>query len=359
MAPSQSGDSSSDDPKMPFQGLGAQHEKGFFSTGMGPLQRQLRKGEYGLFKYSPMFESDFVQISKQGGPIEIHNQEQIVTVGLTASSPLLLIPDVLLLARPLHRSEALWRGTKLRPGRQVTYELSRLFPLRLVKISVHNAERQQLRFKLASGRTFYLQLCPESYKREELFGAWARMIQLLWPPSETKSERKELDRIRSASPPRPAAPSPKPTAASMAAWSDFAVTKSLVEDKGKRKPSKGKAPATEAAPPPRAEEEAELLSPVPSQSCELEEASEEEPVERSPSRRSQVAEKGRPGSSPPSRRCHPEAQQASLSHQILLLGQSKGEEACHQIPVQGEEAVNKVKRRCPKRRSLYPTLWLQ
>ncbi|KAH0626817.1 hypothetical protein JD844_002053 [Phrynosoma platyrhinos] len=167
--------------------------KDFSTRKMGPLQRQLRHGEYGLFKSSPMFESNFVQISKQGGPIEIHNQEQIVTVGITSTSPVLLIPNVLLLARPIippedHTSKVTNRSQRYPT---VRYELTRLFPLRFVKITIHNAERQQLRFKLANGRTFYLQLCPESDRREDLFDAWVRIVQLLRPPSESSLSVKE------------------------------------------------------------------------------------------------------------------------------------------------------------------------
>uniref|UniRef100_A0A670JL33 Golgi associated RAB2 interactor protein-like Rab2B-binding domain-containing protein n=1 Tax=Podarcis muralis TaxID=64176 RepID=A0A670JL33_PODMU len=163
----------------------ASHGKTFFTRKMGPLQRQLRQGEYGMFQFSPMFESDFIQISKQGGPVEIHNQEHIVTLGITSTSPVLLIPNVLLLARPIAPSEE--HTTKAKsifhrhpPPR---YELTRLFPLRYVKISIHNAEKKQLRFKLVSGRTFYLQLC-ESDKRGDLFDAWVRIVQMLRPPSE-------------------------------------------------------------------------------------------------------------------------------------------------------------------------------
>ncbi|KAF7239141.1 Protein FAM71B [Varanus komodoensis] len=196
---------SSNSSKM--QGTAVTRKKGFFTRKMGPLQRQLRQGEYGLFKFSPMFESDFVQISKQGGPIEIHNQEQIVTVGITSTNPLLLIPNVLLLARPTVSPEeqATKPKSRLRHHPRVRFELTRLFPLRFVKITVHNAERQQLRFKLASGRTFYLQLCSESDRREELFDAWVRIVQLLRPPSdgvleEQKEKAKKLKGSGSASP---------------------------------------------------------------------------------------------------------------------------------------------------------------
>ncbi|XP_060112100.1 Golgi-associated RAB2B interactor protein 3-like [Heteronotia binoei] len=273
---------------------------------MGPLQRQLRKGEYGFFKYSPMFESDFVQISKHGGPVEITNEEQIVTVGMSFTSPVLLMPDVLLVARPVYlpADPPPLRGTRVSPQRKVKYELSRLFPLRLVKISIHDAERQQLKFRLASGRTFYLQLCPESYRREYLFDSWTRIIQLLWPPSDIMSAMKEevieTSRIRSSPPPRPKAPSPKPPVKSTTAWSELTFTNSLAEDKETRKISTAKSPTslTKAQNPgssSRAAQEAELVRPPPSQ------AWKEERAERNPSHRSQAGEKVRRESSHPTR----------------------------------------------------------
>uniref|UniRef100_A0ABM5GRW0 Golgi associated RAB2 interactor protein-like Rab2B-binding domain-containing protein n=1 Tax=Pogona vitticeps TaxID=103695 RepID=A0ABM5GRW0_9SAUR len=172
-------------------------EKGYFAWKMGPLQTQLRQGEYELFKFSPMFESNFVQISKQGGPTQIHNQEETVTVAITATSPVLLIPDVLLLARPIVSPEEYTPKlkNKFHPHPPVRYELTRLFPLCFVKITIHNAERQQLRFKIANGRTFYLQLSPDSKRQEDLFDAWIRIVQLLRPPLEaTLSEKKEQPR---------------------------------------------------------------------------------------------------------------------------------------------------------------------
>lgn len=67
------------------------------------------------------------QISKQGGPIEVTNEEQIMTVGISFTSPVLQIPDVLLLARPIYLSDdpTLPHDTKFHPERKVKYELSR------------------------------------------------------------------------------------------------------------------------------------------------------------------------------------------------------------------------------------------
>lgn len=64
---------------------------------MGKLQQQLCKGEFAMFTSIPLFESNFIQISKRE-VIDVLNCVQMVTVGIVHTSPDLKIPDVLLLA---------------------------------------------------------------------------------------------------------------------------------------------------------------------------------------------------------------------------------------------------------------------
>ncbi|XP_004697167.1 protein FAM71B [Echinops telfairi] len=175
---------------LPYYTSHSYRSTGVFNTSMGDLQRQLhRGGEYDIFKYAPMFESDFIQISKKGEVIDVHNRVRMVTVGIASTSPILPLPDVMLLARPTKDSEervGYGRPTNVR-GRKVpkSLELTRLLPLKFVKISIHDREKQQLRLKLATGRTFYLQLCPSSDAREDLFCYWEKLIYLLRPPVDS------------------------------------------------------------------------------------------------------------------------------------------------------------------------------
>ncbi|KAM9694960.1 Golgi-associated RAB2 interactor protein 3 [Trichechus inunguis] len=175
---------------LPYYTTHSYRSTGVFNTSMGDLQRQLYKGgEYDIFKYAPMFESDFIQISKKGEVIDVHNRVRMVTVGIASTSPILPLPDVMLLARPARVCEehaGYGRPTKGR-GRKAakTLELTRLLPLKFVKISIHDREKQQLRLKLATGRTFYLQLCPSSDAREDLFCYWEKLVYLLRPPVES------------------------------------------------------------------------------------------------------------------------------------------------------------------------------
>ncbi|XP_027794368.2 Golgi-associated RAB2 interactor protein 3 [Marmota flaviventris] len=177
---------------LPYYTAHSYRSMGVFNTSMGHLQRQLYKGgEYDIFKYAPMFESDFIQISKKGEVIDVHNRVRMVTVGIASTSPILPLPDVMLLARPAKVCEEHARCGRPIKGRgrksAKTLELTRLLPLKFVKISIHDREKQQLRLKLATGRTFYLQLCPSSDVREDLFCYWEKLVYLLRPPAESCS----------------------------------------------------------------------------------------------------------------------------------------------------------------------------
>lgn len=161
---------------------------GMFNTAMGKLQRQLHKGEYDIFKYAPIFESDFIQITKRGEVIDVHNRVRMVTVGIACTSPILPLPDVMLLARPAPCEEISGRGLSSNKGKKrKTLELTRLLPLKFVKISIHKRDKQQLRLKFATGRSCYLQLCPPPDSKDDLFSYWEKLIYLLRPPVESNS----------------------------------------------------------------------------------------------------------------------------------------------------------------------------
>ncbi|XP_052614306.1 Golgi-associated RAB2 interactor protein 3 [Peromyscus californicus insignis] len=182
---------------LPYYTAHSYRSMGVFNTSMGNLQRQLYKGgEYDIFKYAPMFESDFIQISKKGEVIDVHNRVRMVTVCIASTSPVLPLPDVMLLARPAKVCEEHARRARFIKGRgrkpPKTLELTRLLPLKFVKISIHDREKQQLRLKLATGRTFYLQLCPSSDAREDLFCYWEKLVYLLRPPTDSCSSSPTL-----------------------------------------------------------------------------------------------------------------------------------------------------------------------
>ncbi|XP_057383131.1 Golgi-associated RAB2 interactor protein 4-like [Balaenoptera acutorostrata] len=179
------------DSLLPYHTAQSSTGVGLFNTTVGKLQQQLHKGEYDIFRYTPIFESDFIQITKRGDVIDVHNCVCMVTVGIASSSPVLPLPDIMLLARWATGCEEHAERSQATKGKShkaaKTLELTRLLPLKFVRISAHNREKQQLRVKFATGRSCYLQLCPPLDAQEDLFAYWEKLIYLLRPPVDSHS----------------------------------------------------------------------------------------------------------------------------------------------------------------------------
>ncbi|XP_057383792.1 Golgi-associated RAB2 interactor protein 4-like [Balaenoptera acutorostrata] len=179
------------DSLLPYHTAQSSTGVGLFNTTVGKLQQQLHKGEYDIFRYAPIFESDFIQITKRGDVIDVHNCVCTVTVGMASSSPVLPLPDIMLLARWATGCEEHAERSQATKGKShkaaKTLELTRLLPLKFVRISAHNREKQQLRVKFATGRSCYLQLCPPLDAQEDLFAYWEKLIYLLRPPVDSHS----------------------------------------------------------------------------------------------------------------------------------------------------------------------------
>ncbi|CAM2110209.1 unnamed protein product [Caretta caretta] len=72
---------------------------------IGELQRLLGRGEYNPLQPTPLFESNFLQVTKRGELVDLHNRASLVTLGIAATSPALLLPDVMIIARPMERPQ--------------------------------------------------------------------------------------------------------------------------------------------------------------------------------------------------------------------------------------------------------------
>nr|XP_027776199.1 protein FAM71E1 isoform X1 [Marmota flaviventris] len=125
----------------------------------GRLQRHLLSGEFDQLRDFPIFESNFMQVTRFG---EVANK---VTMGVAASSPALELPDLLLLAGPAKENGRL--------------QLLGLFPLQFVQLFVHDECRRQLKVKFSTGRVFYLQLRAPPETRDREFGQWVRLLYRL------------------------------------------------------------------------------------------------------------------------------------------------------------------------------------
>ncbi|XP_077702136.1 Golgi-associated RAB2 interactor protein 6 [Canis aureus] len=177
--------------KLPHYTAQSSPAMGMFNTSMGKLQQHLYKREYTILKYAPMFESDFIQVGKKGEVTDnVHNRARMVTVGIIRTSPHLTLPDVMLLARPtaICDDHNRYGPAPQEKGYKPTQilELTRLCPSKFVTISIHNGTKQQLHLKLATGRSFYLQLCPPS-DTKDLFVHWENLVYILRPPVEAYS----------------------------------------------------------------------------------------------------------------------------------------------------------------------------
>ncbi|XP_065427180.1 Golgi-associated RAB2 interactor protein 5A [Chrysemys picta bellii] len=143
---------------------------------MGQLQRCLARGEYGQLQECPLFESDFLQVTKSG------DVASRVTLGIAATSPRLELPDLLLLARPVlvpAGGPCCCRCAQGLPLPEQELELFGLLPLRFVRLSIQDELRHRLKVRLASGRTFYLQLLAPPAQLERVFGQWVRLLYRL------------------------------------------------------------------------------------------------------------------------------------------------------------------------------------
>ncbi|XP_075771093.1 Golgi-associated RAB2 interactor protein 5A [Pelodiscus sinensis] len=73
----------------------------------------------------------------------------------------------------------LLRCARRLPPRGEELELFGLLPLHLVRLSIHDEHRHRLKVRLASGRTFYLQLLAPPGQLERVFGQWVLLLYRL------------------------------------------------------------------------------------------------------------------------------------------------------------------------------------
>ncbi|XP_077887541.1 Golgi-associated RAB2 interactor protein 5B isoform X1 [Ictidomys tridecemlineatus] len=144
---------------------------------LGELQKTLQKGEYLPLRPLPMFESNFVQVTNRGGPVFVHHRANRLTMGVAASLPGLMLPDILLIAQPAEGKDA--SGLLL----------TRMIPLDLVHLYVHDLSSWRLKLRLVTGRCYYLELDAPDHEVGFLFNRWIRLINLLREPATTWAPR--------------------------------------------------------------------------------------------------------------------------------------------------------------------------
>ncbi|XP_017402051.2 protein FAM71E2 [Cebus imitator] len=144
---------------------------------LGELQKTLQKGEYLPLRPMPMFESNFVQVTSRGGPVFVSHRTNRLTMGAAASLPGLLVPDILLIGQPAE-------------GRDYSgLVLTRMIPLDLTQLCVHDLSSWCLKLRLVSGHSYYLALDAPDNEAGFLFDCWIRLIHLLREPAFTWAPR--------------------------------------------------------------------------------------------------------------------------------------------------------------------------
>nr|XP_032632889.1 protein FAM71F1-like [Chelonoidis abingdonii] len=141
----------------------------------GILCQLLRSPDYNLFPKSAVFESNFIQVTKQGNWVDIHNAPTLVTLGVTSSEPCLPLPNVLLIARLAVLGESPPR--RVDQLQEPSMALSRLLPLRYVRLSVQDSSRRLLRVQVVTGKVYYLRL--HQAHPDAVFKLWSRLADIL------------------------------------------------------------------------------------------------------------------------------------------------------------------------------------
>ncbi|KAM6223551.1 Golgi-associated RAB2 interactor protein 5B [Rhynchocyon petersi] len=137
---------------------------------LGKLQKTLQKGEYLPLRPVPMFESNFIQVTHRGGPVFLHHGANRLTMGMAATLPGLMLPDLLLIAKPLESKDS------------SSLILTRMIPLDLAHLYVHDLAARRLKLRLATGCYYYLELDAPEYEVGFLFDCWIHLINLLRDP---------------------------------------------------------------------------------------------------------------------------------------------------------------------------------
>uniref|UniRef100_A0A8C3IED6 Golgi associated RAB2 interactor protein-like Rab2B-binding domain-containing protein n=1 Tax=Chrysemys picta bellii TaxID=8478 RepID=A0A8C3IED6_CHRPI len=142
----------------------------------------------------PYHRSLFAQITRRGKNVAVHNHPTEATIGIISTDNKLPLPNIMLIARPVPmqsgqvpsgcRAEQLGKRPTAPSGLTLGFPC-RLLPLKFVRISVHDPNRQRLKLKLINGRSYYLQLYASPGEQELLFDRWLSLIYLLSPsPTE-------------------------------------------------------------------------------------------------------------------------------------------------------------------------------
>ncbi|XP_076422711.1 Golgi-associated RAB2 interactor protein 1A [Peromyscus maniculatus bairdii] len=140
----------------------------------GLLCQLIHSPEFNLFSDSVVFESTFIQVTKQGHWMDAYERSATVILGVTSSVPSLPLPNVLLMANLTWPHGPL--STSSNPGAPVI-TLSRILPLKYVELQIYDRTQRILRVRTVTEKIYYLRLHEKH--PQAVFQFWIRLVKIL------------------------------------------------------------------------------------------------------------------------------------------------------------------------------------
>ncbi|XP_043939306.1 protein FAM71B-like [Protopterus annectens] len=154
-------------------------------TCKGELSIFLKNEGLEAFQNCTIFESNFEQVTKKGYVAHALRKVTKVTLGILASNPNVTLPEFLIMAQPISEN----KNKNIQPENTTKkiatpipkekLELTRLLPLRLIKLSVLSRKNYCLRLRIAFGGRFYLKLSIPDVDKNKVFAMWVKLIKEL------------------------------------------------------------------------------------------------------------------------------------------------------------------------------------
>ncbi|XP_040584603.1 protein FAM71F2 [Mesocricetus auratus] len=140
----------------------------------GLLCQLIHSPEFNLFSDSVVFESTFIQVTKQGNWMDAYERSATMIVGVTSSVPSLPLPNVLLMANVTWPHGPF--STCSTPGAPVI-TLSRILPLKYVELQIYDRAQRILRVRTVTEKIYYLRLHEKH--PQAVFQFWIRLVKIL------------------------------------------------------------------------------------------------------------------------------------------------------------------------------------
>uniref|UniRef100_A0A3L7IIJ7 Golgi associated RAB2 interactor 1A n=1 Tax=Cricetulus griseus TaxID=10029 RepID=A0A3L7IIJ7_CRIGR len=140
----------------------------------GLLCQLIHSPEFNLFSDSVVFESTFIQVTKQGNWMDAYERSATMILGVTSSVPSLPLPNVLLMANVTWPHGPF--STSSTPGAPVI-TLSRILPLKYVELQIYDRAQRILRVRTVTEKIYYLRLHEKH--PQAVFQFWIRLVKIL------------------------------------------------------------------------------------------------------------------------------------------------------------------------------------